>query len=557
MIKTNLFKNFTTKHYLLIGFILLINLLQAAFTGLHIDEGYYWIYSKDLAWGYFDHPPMVALLVHLGDLISHSQLGIRLFMLLLTTVTSILIIREIGEKNDVWFLTLFILSFPLFHTHIGGFMALPDIPLVFFSLLFFLGYRRFLEKEDLPTSILLGFIAAAMIYSKYHAFLILGFTTLSNLKLLKSKYFWLIIVITSILLTPHMLWQVENGFPSFKYHIYSRTKPLQLKYVFNNITSQIAVLGPLTFFLIITGLTRFRVMKSDFRRGMIFNILGFYIFFFIVSFKNRIEAHWTVAITPLIMIATYPAIAGDPRLKKWFKRLGTVSLVLIMIVRIYIAANFIPMIGRTKSSFYKREATLSQVKTMSHGLQVASFNNFAFPGIYEFYEGDEVLHLASPTYRYCQFNLSQDQHRFDGDTLFVIVPRHMVGNPSDRIRLPSNKLVGVRYIYNFQSLESLLLKPNGITKKDSLLTINIRLQNNSGKTIFFRHPSEPDICLMQDKHELLAVHLEHFAEKLDNGQNLDISISIPLHKLDKEQPLSVYTRSKDGYRGEMISVKSF
>ncbi len=557
MTKINLFRDFTAKHYLLIGFILLINLMQAAFTGLHIDEGYYWIYSKDLAWGYFDHPPMVALLIHLGDLISHSQLGIRLFMVLLTTATSVMIIREIKEKDDIWFLTLFMMSFPLFHTHIGGFLALPDIPLVFFSLLFFLVYKRFLEKEDLPTSILLGFIAAAMIYSKYHAFLILGFTTLSNLKLLKSKYFWLVVALTAILLVPHMLWQVENGFPSFKYHIYSRTKPLQLKYVFNNIISQLIVLGPLTFFLIILGLTRFRVMKSDFRRGIIFNILGFYIFFFIISFKDRIEAHWTVAITPLIMIATYPVISGDPKLKKWFKRLATVSFILFMAARFYIAADFIPMIGHTKSAFYKRTATLNEIKEMSHGLQVASFSNFAFPGVYEFYEGDEVLHLASPSYRYCQFDLTQDQHRFDGDTLFVIVPRHMAGDPSGLTRLPSNKLVGIRYIFNFQSLERLLLKPENTVKNGSLMTINIRLQNNCGKTIFFRHPSEPAICLMQDENELLAVPLEHFAEKLDNGKDLDITISIPKDKLDKEQPLSVYTRSKNGYRGEVISLKSF
>ena len=38
----------------------ILNLLQAGFTTLNNDEAYYWMYSKFLAWGYFDHPPMIA-----------------------------------------------------------------------------------------------------------------------------------------------------------------------------------------------------------------------------------------------------------------------------------------------------------------------------------------------------------------------------------------------------------------------------------------------------------------------------------------------------------------
>ena len=41
---------------------LLISFVQAAGTELFDDEAYYWVYSKFLDWGYFDHPPMVAVL---------------------------------------------------------------------------------------------------------------------------------------------------------------------------------------------------------------------------------------------------------------------------------------------------------------------------------------------------------------------------------------------------------------------------------------------------------------------------------------------------------------
>ena len=38
-----------------------LRLVAAAWTPLTFDEAYYWIWSKHLAGGYYDHPPMVAL----------------------------------------------------------------------------------------------------------------------------------------------------------------------------------------------------------------------------------------------------------------------------------------------------------------------------------------------------------------------------------------------------------------------------------------------------------------------------------------------------------------
>ena len=40
--------------------LLVIRLLYAAQLGLAEDEAYYWVWSKQLDIGYFDHPPMIA-----------------------------------------------------------------------------------------------------------------------------------------------------------------------------------------------------------------------------------------------------------------------------------------------------------------------------------------------------------------------------------------------------------------------------------------------------------------------------------------------------------------
>ena len=71
-------------HYFLL-FWLLINGVQIAFTELSSDEGYYWFYSSHLQWGYYDHPPMVALLIRIGHSLFGGEFGVRIFNLLFVT----------------------------------------------------------------------------------------------------------------------------------------------------------------------------------------------------------------------------------------------------------------------------------------------------------------------------------------------------------------------------------------------------------------------------------------------------------------------------------------
>src|SRR6478609_12217083 len=61
-----------------------LRLAAAARTPLTFDEAYYWMWSKHLAGGYYDHPPMVAFVIRLGTLIAgDTALGVRLVSILL------------------------------------------------------------------------------------------------------------------------------------------------------------------------------------------------------------------------------------------------------------------------------------------------------------------------------------------------------------------------------------------------------------------------------------------------------------------------------------------
>src|SRR5207253_424394 len=108
------------------------------------------------------------------------------------------------QKNDKLFLAI-ILSLVLLQ--VGGILAVPDSPLMFFSSLFFLTYRNFLQRMTIINTILLGLAMALMLYSKYQAALILVFILFSNPGLLLRYKAWLSVIIAVILYLPHLSWQ--------------------------------------------------------------------------------------------------------------------------------------------------------------------------------------------------------------------------------------------------------------------------------------------------------------------------------------------------------------
>lgn len=545
--------NLHKKHFYLIGAWCVINLLQAYFTGLHSDESYYWMYSQNLAWGYFDHPPMVAFFIHAGHALLPGEFGVRLFLVLLSTFTFALVLNELNEQKDIYFLGVFILSFPLVHTHIAGFLAIPDVPLLFFTMLFLLGYRSFLKKSDAKNAILLSIISAAMIYSKYHAFLIIGLTVLSNLKLLRNKFFWLSAGLTLLLLIPHIWWQIDNDFPTIKYHLVERAKPLRLKHITDYLLNQLIMAGPLTGVFVLWKLTKFQV-RNEFERALVFNIIGFYIIFFILSFKNRIEAHWTAATMPMLILVTYPLIKNDPRVKKWFRRLALPVIILLLLFRIYLAVDAIPNVGQTKITFYQREASALEIKKMADGKNVGFFNNYAAVSNYIFYTKDPAVHLSSPGYRYSQYDLWNDEQHANGKPVFAIQSKHL--NPPNLTRMVTGEMKGFVIIEEFQALNGLEIQHEISLQSDDEYSFDVVLHNTTSNAIFTKHISEPVLAIMQNNVELITFPLHEAAKsEIAPGEKAFLHFLVPADSLNPEKPFSIYTRSKENIRGDLVVTK--
>lgn len=201
-------------------------LLQAFCVELRGDEAYYWMYAKNLAWGYFDHPPVTALFIKAGYLLVKNELGVRLFFVFLCTAT-IWILEKLIQPQDLKLYYAIILSVAFLQLGMvfgGGMFAIPDFPLLFFTALFYYLYKRYLQDESPMIVIFMSVVIGLLLLSKYHGILIIGFTLLSNPMLMKRKSFWVIASLSAALLLTQIKHRHQGNYcpvtlhSSFKCH---------------------------------------------------------------------------------------------------------------------------------------------------------------------------------------------------------------------------------------------------------------------------------------------------------------------------------------------------
>jgi len=396
-----------TAHVFFIWFAL--NLVSASFTLLYSDESYYKLFSQQLSFGYFDHPPMIALFIRIGTLLTNSEIGIRLVSVMAVTSALYFIYRLSGVKNPVLFMSAI---FSVFGLNLLGFMALPDAPLLLFTVLFFAAYRRFLIKEDIKNTFLLSIVMAALMYSKYHGILVILFTIFSNLKLLKSGKFWAAAFFGILLFTPHLAWQVKNNFITLSYHLFERSAShyalsVTLEYIFG----QILYYGPFTAVFMYLALVKYKV-DNLFDKALVWNVCGIISFFLISTLRGRVEVNWTLPVLVPLLIIFMKYSNNRPFFRRWFYFFITPVIILIILFRIQMIYPVLKINISRIDNIRNEKKFVQEVVSKSHGLPIIT-NSYQDAGIISYYSGSFVPSI-NLNGRNNQFNIwhSDDSLRF-------------------------------------------------------------------------------------------------------------------------------------------------
>lgn len=495
--------NIKLKGYLLNPFLLflflwgILNLLQARLTPLNNDEAYYWMYSKYLAWGYFDHPPLIALMIRIGNFFFHNELGVRLIIVLsqLVGISVIWLVTDEhtrGKRENILIFFMVAVIMPVFNIY--GFIATPDAPLILFTAIFLMAYKRFLKEETWQNTLFLGISIAALLYSKYHSVLLIILVIISNPGLLKSTRFYIAAFLALLFFFPHMYWQYSNEFPSFKYHLVDRISGFNPGHVPEYLLSQFFFHNPLILPVLIFIMIKGR-SKNLFEKALYYVITGFFTFFFISSFRYHVEPQWTSLISVPMIIILFNNIGHNYRLRNYVKWVTVSIFPLFIIARSSIAFDLFP-VPVLKKEFHSKKVWVNNISALALNRPVVFTNSYQNPSVYTFYSGKFAHSLNNLAYRKTQYDLWDFEEKIHGNEV-LYVPHFLTNYIKEnftKTNLYGRDSAYVRVYKDFQSLQRecvILDDKKYIFSRTGINSIHLKIYNPYPFIIDLKHKELP------------------------------------------------------------------
>ena len=408
----------------IIYFLLLwtaLNILQASTLEMHADEAYYWIFARMMDWGFYYHPPMVAVFIRIGDTLMHNGLGTRLVTVLSSTL-SIYIIWLMLKRYEVstkWFI---VLMSGVWVFQIYGFTATPDAPLLFFTVVFYYFYQQYIDNNSWKLALILGVVVACLMYSKYHGILLVSFTMLSNLKLLRRPSFYLIVLLALGLYVPHIIWQYHHNFPAINLGLFKRDDDgLHFNAGSDFLFGQLLLGGALTsWFLFYAAFTA--KIKDAFMRGLLVNMACTFTFFLVSAFKATVQLHYAlIGFVPLVMLALI-CIKQKGINPAWLYRLGIANIVLFVAFRLCVVAGFSFLKGNEQlEAYFGHREWADAIHARIGDNYLIMKNEYQDPSRYSYYTNSlKGFAYDSRYYRTTQFDMWPFEEQFQHKRVYYL-----------------------------------------------------------------------------------------------------------------------------------------
>jgi len=517
--------------YYILGFLLIwgiLNLLSAAFTGLAHDEAYYWMYSKNLDWGFYDHPPAVALMIKAGYFLFENAFGLRLVNVL-TGCISLLLLWKICSKYGEDFLLFVSLISGIIIFHAYGFIVVPDGPLLASSIFYFLALDRYLSSDKIKYILILALSVALMLYSKYHGFLILLFTIIAAPKLLVKRSFWLVTLFSIILFLPHIIWQVKNSYPPLQYHLLGRgNRAYDISFTLNYFLGILLISGPLIGFILWYAFFKISII-SKWERILKYNVLGVVIFFFFSSFHSKIEPNWNIPVVIPLLILSYKYLKEKFILRKWIIVLGGITFVIGFFLRVYLANdavfNEISTHLKFRNEFHNWDIWAREISTKAQNRPVIFLNSYQKASKYIFYTNNLAHSYNGVGYRKNQFDLWDTEAKIQGKDVLIVSERDLPNFSPFETALGDFYISALKNFRSYNKVEIEVLNENLIFEADKTYPLEVLLTNNFPFQVDFKENKdfsvEIVVSLVKDKEliEEQIFPLKLGKEGLDPGES--------------------------------------
>lgn len=293
------------------------------------DEAYYWLWAQHLAWGYLDHPAMVAWWIKISTtLLGQNVVGIRILGVISGVLSTIMLAcaaqdffgvgKHAFNKQELAAKTIY-LSLAVLGMGVGAVTMTPDTPLLFFLCCSLWPMGRLMATEKGWWWIVIGGCLGLALESKYTAFL-WCFSVVLWLVLTKVGRRWLFTVwpwlgaaVCMAVFTPTLWWNSQHQWASFirqggRAASWEPTR--MLKFLTEFMAGQIGLLTPVIFIGSVLGCGWLWKNRKE-NKG--FSLLLWLIMvpvgvFLQHAVGDRVQANWPMIVYPLciITLAAYP-----------------------------------------------------------------------------------------------------------------------------------------------------------------------------------------------------------------------------------------------------------
>jgi len=293
-----------------------IRLALAAWMPLTPDEAYYWVWSRGLQGGYYDHPPMVALWIRIGTaLVGQNTLGVRVLGPFSALIGSWCVWRNAADfcrllgrdVSGAWRAPMLLNATLVIG--LGSATMTPDTPLILFLAVAFWALGRVLATGQGIWWVWVGFGFGLGFDSKYTAILpvagvcLWGVSSCEGRAWLRRGVFWLGFLTAGVAVFPVVWWNATHQWISFlkqggragDWH------PVQaLGFMGELLGGQIGLVTPLIFSLFCLGVWRlWRLRRSHGDAVLWLWMIGMPVLVFLQhALGDRVQANWPVVVYP-------------------------------------------------------------------------------------------------------------------------------------------------------------------------------------------------------------------------------------------------------------------
>jgi 4-amino-4-deoxy-L-arabinose transferase-like glycosyltransferase len=346
----------------ILGVSTIVRLVVATLVPLFPDEAYYWEWSRRLAGGYFDHPPMIAWLIAGGTAIAgDSPLGVRLltnlagtgamYALMVTTC-------DLAGERAARFVAVTLAALPM--AAAGLVLATPDSPLLMGVSFTLFGVSRALgapagSAHATRWWLIAGLAIGVAMASKFTGVLVPAAIAIAMAvhgpcrARFREPGPWMAVLIASLVMVPVLLWNAQHDWIAFRFQLGhglgTSTRESWVTRELRLVGGQLALVTPILAALAAAAVVRaVRAPRED-RRYVLASVALFCGLFFVFSATRRsVEANWpAVAWMPALVVLA--ASRQDLR-TAWERRALWLAAPLTALLLVHVVRPVVPLPAR-------------------------------------------------------------------------------------------------------------------------------------------------------------------------------------------------------------------